>query len=419
LVARPDEAPRLVGAALVLRIVMIPVFVASALVYGHLAHYRGQASMVLWLAIGATFLTLLADPLQSAFQAKERMEYMALGDVINKSAQGLVGIALVLLGAGAVGLTGSWLVVSGVVVVLSAFWIRPLVRIQMRVHVRDVVRLVRDSLAYFAAGLFYLVYLWIDSVMLSLMTTSTVVGWYAVPTKLFTTMMFVPVIVSTAWLPRLVTAWEQERDDFVEVARKPVELVAILGLPICAGLALVSRWVIPLLYGDAFKESVSVLVILGFTLVPMYCNIMLAQVIVAMKRQVRWTFVMAGATVVNPTFNYFLIRWAEHRYHDGAIGAAISLLLTELLIVVVAMVLVGRVVLNWRSASRVGRAALAAGAMWGVGTLARPLGGFPAAILGSLTFVLLGWLFRIISAEEMEMGKATVRKLLRRSQPSA
>ena len=39
-----------------------------------------------------------------AFQAKEHMQYMAYSDVINKSAQGLVGIAIVVIGFGAVGL---------------------------------------------------------------------------------------------------------------------------------------------------------------------------------------------------------------------------------------------------------------------------------------------------------------------------
>jgi len=184
LVADPDSASRLVGSALVLRVVMVPVFVACAVTFAHFAHYGHDARLVLWLATAATLFTLLDDPLLVAFQAKERMEYMAFSDVINKSAQGLVGIIVVVVGFGAVGLTASWLVVSILVLILGIRWIRPMVKIDLRTSIRQLAGLVRASAAYFASGVFFLVYLWIDSVMLSLMTRDEVVGWYAVPTKL-------------------------------------------------------------------------------------------------------------------------------------------------------------------------------------------------------------------------------------------
>ena len=118
LVAHPAAAGSLVGTALVLRVIMVPVFVAGAVTFAHFAHYGHDARLVLWLATGATLFTLLDEPLLVAFQAKEHMQYMAYSDVINKSAQGLVGIAIVVIGFGAVGLTASWLAVSS----WSSFW---------------------------------------------------------------------------------------------------------------------------------------------------------------------------------------------------------------------------------------------------------------------------------------------------------
>ena len=52
-----------------------------------------------------------------------------------------------------------------------------------------------------------MIYLWIDTIMLTLMTRSDVVGWYGASTQLFQTLMFLPVFVQTAWLPRLVSAF--------------------------------------------------------------------------------------------------------------------------------------------------------------------------------------------------------------------
>ena len=67
--------------------------------------------------------------------------------------------------------------------------------------------------------------------------------------------MFLPVVISTAWLPRLVrgvraTAGERLR----RTARAPIELVLVLSLPIAAGTAIAARPLIDLLYGSAYGE---------------------------------------------------------------------------------------------------------------------------------------------------------------------
>ena len=73
----------------------------------------------------------------------------------------------------------------------------------------------------------------------------------------------------------------------------------------------------------------------------MYVNIMLNQVLIASKRQAAWTWAMVGATVVNPVLNLLLIPLTAARYDNGAIGAAIALLVTEVLVVVFGFATVG------------------------------------------------------------------------------
>ncbi len=78
LVVRPGSASRLIGAALVLRIVLAPVFAAAILIYAQIAANGYELRVALYLAAAATILTLLAEPMQAGFQAIERMEYLAL-----------------------------------------------------------------------------------------------------------------------------------------------------------------------------------------------------------------------------------------------------------------------------------------------------------------------------------------------------
>src|SRR5262249_18451039 len=148
-------------------------------------------------------------------------------------------------------------------------------------------------------------------------------------------------------------------------AGAPRELVAVLSLPVCVGAAMTAGDAIPMLYGPWFGGAVPVMVLLGLCIPPMYLNVMLSQVLVAAKRPMVWTYLMIGATVVNPVVNLFLIRLAQHRWQNGAIGAAASLLVTELLIVTAGLAIVGRHVMTASTLWRLLRAATAAALMAG------------------------------------------------------
>jgi O-antigen/teichoic acid export membrane protein len=400
IVARPEEAGPLIGAALALRLCAAPLIALFVFAYGQLAHFGTETLVVLYVATGAGVCTLLAEPFQAGWQGMERMEYLAYSDVLDKTAQSFVGIAVVLAGLGAVGLVSAALVIEALVVLLNAWWIRRYIRIPHRIDLRLMGTVVRRSLPYWSFGVFFMIYLWIDSAMLSWLARPAVVGWYGVSTKLFTTLMFVPAILATAWLPRLVTAFHGGATRLHAAARTPVELTVILALPMCVVTAMTAGPVIRLLYGPEYANAAPVLVILALCLPPMYLNTMLNQVLVAEQRQRVWTWVMLGATIVNPLCNLVLIRATQARWHNGAIGAAASLLVTELLIVAVGIAVVGRHVIGAHSLWRLARVTLAAAAMAGVMYVLLPFGFVAAAVVGGLVFVGVVVALRVPSAEE-------------------
>ncbi|MGZ6709354.1 MAG: flippase [Solirubrobacteraceae bacterium] len=408
MVVDPGAGRRLMGAAMVLRLVMAPVFALAVVVYASAAHLSHEASLVLYLTATSAFFVLLVEPIQAGFQAIERMKYLAYSDVLNKSAQSVFGIALVMAGFRVLGVAANMAAVAGVVVLLNAHWMRRFGGLQMRTTLRGLTAMVRGSVAYWAFGLFSMVYLWIDAIMLSLLTRPEVVGWYGAPTRLFQTLMFIPVLLSTAWLPRLVAAFHASPAALTQAARRPLELVLVLGTPLCAATAVAARPLVHLLYGPAYDKAVPVLVILGFCLPPMYLNIMLSQVLLAAKRQVVWTWVMLGATVMNPALNLVLIPATEAHYANGAIGAALSLLLTEVMMIGVGFAIVGRGVTDRRMVQRCGLTAVASAAMWAGAELARPIGELPAMVTGALVFVIVALAFRLVTRDELELLWARV-----------
>jgi O-antigen/teichoic acid export membrane protein len=414
MVIRPEAGPKLVGTAVVLRVLLAPVVAAGAILFTQLAGYTDDRATVLYLAVAMTVLTLLAEPMQAAFQAIERMKYLAYADIFNKSAQSLIGIALVLVGFRAIGVVANMAVIAGVVAILLTLWLRRFMRIDLRTNVRMLASVARESLAYWAFGVFGMVYLWIDTIMLSLMTRPQVVGWYGAPTRLFQTLMFLPFLLSTAWLPRFVAAFERGHGQLLRTARKPLELVLVLSVPIGAGTALAAGPLVHVVYGSAFAQAVPVTVILAICIPPMYLNIMLSSVLLAAKRQVVWTWVMAGAAVANPIFNLVLIPATEQRYGNGAIGAGLSLLLTELVMIIFGLMLVGRHVFDRSAARRCLLATAASGGMWAVALAARPLGPAASLAAGVATLFVLVAAFRIVTPDEIALVRAGLWRLRRR-----
>lgn len=404
-------AAALVSTAVALRLALAPLFAACVVTYALVVQPGGEARVVLYLVATSTLLTLLVEPLQAGFQAIERMQYLAYSDVIGKSAQALSGIILVFLGFRAIGVAANLAFIAVAVVGLNALWLRRFLSINLRTSIPDLVAMARESLAYWAFGVCSLLYLWIDTILLTLLTRSEVVGWYGAPTRLFQTLMFIPVLFSTVWLPRLVAAFKDGEEACEAAARSPVELVLALSIPIAAGTAIMADPMIHLLYGPAYAKAVPVMVALGLCVPPMYANIMMAMVVVAKKRQMTWTWIMAGATVVNVPLNLILIPFTEREYGNGAAGAAIGLLLTELLIAAGGYLLVGRRVFSRAGARQVGAAVLASGGMCAAFYTVLPLGGLLLAMLSAGAALFgLAVVLKLVTRAMIRQGFAALRR---------
>ncbi len=395
-----SRAPQLIGTAMALRLIISLPVLAGVTLVALLGPFGHEDAIALCLGWGICIFFLLYEPIQAAFQAFERMQYLAYSDVLTKAGVTVVGIALVLLGVRALGLLITSIAVMSTVMVLNLLWIRRVLHVQWRVSRRQLWSLLVESLPYWSFAAFFTIYLWVDSLMLGLMTPSSVLGWYGLPTKLFGTLMFVPVILSTAWLPQLVGAAQQGLESFWKVARSSIELVLFLSLPIAAGTVIVARPLIHLLYGDAYAESVPVLIILALCLPPMYVNTMIYQVLIARRRQMTWTKVMLFASVVNPAVNLVLIPHFQRTAHNGAIGAAWSLLITEVAILAIGLWLI-RSVLSPGMGMRVLKAAVATAAMAATATVVLAhLGLIAAVAAGTVVFVASALVLRVLSRDE-------------------
>jgi O-antigen/teichoic acid export membrane protein len=404
------RAGELISTTLLIQAVLYAPAVAIMAIFVGLQHFDVEQQVVLWLATAALLPQILKLPFQSAFQATDNMGFYAATGVITKVLSSFGGIALVLLGFGVVSIASLGLAIEAFTLVLNVKWALPRFKLTSHLRAGQAAALAVESLPLFANYVVHTTYLWINVLLLATFTSAAVVGWYGVSSRLVGTLYFLPVIVSTAMLPRFSASFDGRFGALQTRARPTVELILAFSLPIAVGAALVSGELIELIYGPPFVASAIVLSILLASVPFTYFNILIWQVLVASSRQITWTKVMVGALAINVVLNLLLINFFQSRTGNGAIGAATSLVVTEGLMSLAGVVILPQL-LNQASFLRLARAVLATALMAAAVVAVRKVG-LPAQILAGLfAFSALAILLRVIAVGEIrELYSAIARK---------
>jgi O-antigen/teichoic acid export membrane protein len=414
IVRAPGRTKEILATAVTLRLLLFAPAALALLLTLRLTGFAAEQTTIVVLGSLVVYLTLLAEPFQGLFQAVEHMQLLAATTLVDKLGQCAAAILLVMLGFGVFPVAVSWVAVTLVLLGLNVFWARRFVHLTLRTDVPKLRAMAIQSLPYWTMGLFLTFYVWVDSAMLSVMTSDTVVGWYGVPTRLFGTLLVVATIMSTAWLPKYVTAFQRGEHHLRSIARGPSTQLLILSLPIAIGGAVVAGPLIKLLYGSAYDAAAPVMVVLSVCVLPLYVNIVAQQLLIASRREAVWARVMAGATVVNPIMNFYAIRLTQDHMGNGAVGAALSLLATELLIAAVSVAVVIRHVIDREAFNRVLRGLLAALTMGGCVYLTRGTGLFGEIGVGVVTFTVLALVLRVPTDAERTEARQTIARLVAR-----
>jgi O-antigen/teichoic acid export membrane protein len=175
------------------------------------------------------------------------------------------------------------------------------------------------------------IYAQTDAVFLALLARDAVLGWYSAAYRIIAIPMFIPVLVTTPMLPALSRAAVNPAE-FSRTLRHSFITVLLLTLPPCALIMALAPSIPELLHWpETFHHSVPLMMILSLHIPLVAVDMVLASGFFALHLERRWLKIAVTAAIVNPGLNLLLIPYFERRLHNGAIGAAIVTVTTELL----------------------------------------------------------------------------------------
>lgn len=410
----PARVSRLVSSALGAQLLMAIPFAVVVTVFAMIAPYSGHTRIVIALVTAGSLVTFVTLPVTSALIGLQKMHISSIGTIISS---GLVSLAAVLLvkfaAVGIIAISCAALLGALAAAVTQFRGLHRYASFAPSFDANLIRSLVFRGLPYWASGLFLSVYMWIDSVMLSLMTSTTEVGWYGAATRLISTLGFLPYIITMAFFPVLSHGYRHDRETMSRLAGVSLRLLVSLGLPVVVGTAIVGPRVVLLIYGWAFHPAGQILMVLSLTLLPMFVATLINSFLIAADRQVAWTWVMGASCVLNPAINLVAISVFERVSHNGALGAAYALLITDTVIGAAALVLMPREL--WASVKKnalaMSRAAIAAGLMGGLVWLLRDRSVYGQVAVGAVSFAVFAFVLRVFTAEDLAAASGLVGRL--------
>jgi O-antigen/teichoic acid export membrane protein len=261
--------------------------------------------LLLGLAVVAE---LLAMTCLAVFQAFERLVYMPIVMVSQRAVAAAVGIAALVAGAGVVAVSAVYAAAAGLAFILALGLVYGRIgRPRLSVDARFWWPLMRVAAPIGLAGVFGTILFRVDTAILGWFESERVVGEYGAAFRLFESTLFVSWSAGTAVYPVLSRLTRKTDPSLAPVFDRTLKLVLAATLPLAVAAGVLGGPVVELLYGSAFAEAQTALVLLA-PAIAFYPVAHIAGVLLyARDRQVPMVTIHGFAAVANVLLNLILI----------------------------------------------------------------------------------------------------------------
>jgi O-antigen/teichoic acid export membrane protein len=291
----------------------------------HLMGYPPEVADLIYLISLSLVFVSLASSFNSVFQAHEKMEYVAVGNVMSSLLVFLLGLAAVNLKMGIVAF-GYVYVLSNLAVLFYSYLVSSLkfVRPEIDIDWCFSKAVMVSAFPFFLSAIFSVIAFRVDMVMISFMKGDMAVGWYSAAYRLLDTSMVLPSIFVVSIYP-LVSRLFAASDNSLRVSyEKSFKYLITLAIPFAVGTTILAQKIISLLYPEGFENSVIALQIIVWTAPLIFSTYLFGTMMASMGQQRALTKVFFLAMVLNIGLNLILIPTYSF------VGAGVATVLTEL-----------------------------------------------------------------------------------------
>lgn len=176
-----------------------------------------------------------------------------------------------------------------------------------RASFNEAQKLLKESWMVMLSGLFALIYLKMDLIMLRLMIGPDEVGIYAIASHISETWYLIPNAIASSIFPKLIKIHQENRKDFEKEIQKYFSIFFSISLAIAILTQMFAGIIIPLAYGSKYMGSISILKIHIWAGIFMFQRTLLSKWFIIEKCLKFSLFGAAVGALVNIMLNFALI----------------------------------------------------------------------------------------------------------------
>jgi O-antigen/teichoic acid export membrane protein len=323
LARNPSAAPKLIGNAYFIRLLLTVSAVGLAIVIITLLQYPDDTTVYVYIASLTLFFISFSDLYTTIFQANLAMEY----NVITKLAFKFVSAGLIFWIIFSHGTLLQVMVVivfsEGVRTLLNYSFSRKFVRPSFTIEFGLWRYLLKECLPLALTSVIVIIYYRIDVIMLSMMNGDVAVGIYSAAYRLCDPFSLIPYALMMPLFPLMSSYFKSSEDKLIKIYTLVIRYILIIALPITIGTVLIADKVILLIYEAPFADSSTVLQILMWAVMFGMVQLVFLNVLVAIDRQKLIALSTAFGAAVNIVLNFILIPVMSYN------GAAIATVATS------------------------------------------------------------------------------------------
>ena len=332
-----SQAGKYLNNILSIRIVLSLMIIGLIAIIINVLGYPADLKNIIYIFGIYTLVISFSDVFKVTFRAFEKMKYESYITILSNVVKVSLGLLILFLGYGLLEISLVFLL-SGIFDLLISFLIceKRFVKPRMELDMDFWKRTITIALPLGMLTILGLIYVEIDTLMLAMMKGAAVVGWYNAAYNLILGFRPIPHIFMNALFPLMAYYYVSSKESLRMGYEKSFKYLFILGLPIAAGISLLSGEIISLLYGEQFAHSVVALRILAWDVLLLSICAPVGFVLVSMNKQNQMAIIVGGCAMLNIVLNLILIPRFSY------VGAGIATLTTEAVLFVLYFYLVSK-----------------------------------------------------------------------------
>ena len=312
--------PNVLGWKLVLAVGAAGLFILTV----KLMHQPRTAEVAAYILGASVVLRSYKSTSFAYFQAFERFDLILITTYIERLSGLIFGSIALLVTRSLIGFASVFLLIR-IPDVLITYWFmhKAVARVSLRLDPAVIRKLQSAAVPFAFSSMVLVVYMYLGTVVLSLMRPPREVGWFNAGYKVYEGLTMFPFLICAVLLPRLSHLFAASREKHADLCLRALKYAAAASIPILIAVGLAAPVIVRVLYGDSFSPAVPALRILLIAAAFMFANWILNTVLISGDMEKRALLIWTLGLIVSAGGNLILVS------RLGMIGAACALVVAE------------------------------------------------------------------------------------------